>query len=48
MVFFSYVVAGELRNRVILDTVNERWRNDTQQAVSILLEADTNTILYGD
>lgn len=48
MVFISYFGAGASRHRVILDTVNERWRNDDQDAQSILFEADTNTILYGD
>lgn len=48
MVFISYFGAGTKRSRVILDTVNERWRNDDQDSQSILLEADTNSILYGD
>jgi hypothetical protein len=48
MVFISYVGKDGLRHRVILDTESERWRNDDQDAQSILLESDTNTILYGD
>jgi len=48
MVFMSYMGLDGNRHRVILDTVNERWRNDDLDAQSILFESDTNTLLFGD
>ena len=45
--FFSYVGIDSLRHRVFLHTVYKRWRNDDEPATSILLEADTNTLVFG-
>jgi len=47
MVFFSYVGVDGKRHRVILHTVYKRWRNDDIDAQSLLLEADTNNLLFG-
>lgn len=48
MVFISYVGTDSDRHRIIWHTEYERWRNDDQNAVSLLFEADTNTLLFGD
>lgn len=48
MVFFSYIGVDGHRHRVIMHTVYKRWRNDEIDAESIFLEADTNTLVFGD
>lgn len=48
MIFSSYIGLDGKRHRVILHTVYKRWRNDDADAVSLLLEADTNSLVYGD
>ena len=48
-VVFSYTaLADGLRYQIVLDTENKRYRNTTLPALSMLLEADTNTLLFGD
>lgn len=48
MLFFSYVGTDTNRHRLIFHTIYKRWRNDDVDAQSILLEADTNTLIFGD
>jgi hypothetical protein len=48
MVFVSYVGVDGKRHRLIIHMVYKRWRNDDIDAQSLLLEEDTNTILFGD
>ena len=48
MIFASYIGQDSNRHRVILHTQYKRWRNDDVDAQSIFLEADTNTLVYGD
>jgi hypothetical protein len=48
MGFFSYIGLDGNRHRVIGHQVYKRWRNDDADAQSILLEVDTNTLVYGD
>lgn len=48
MVFASYIGTDGNRHRVILHTVYKRWRNDEIDAQSMLLEQDTNTLVFGD
>jgi hypothetical protein len=48
MVFFSYVGTDGNRHRVIYHTQYKRFRNDDVDAQCLLLEADTNQLLYGD
>ena len=36
------------RHRVILHTQYKRWRNDDLDVQSMILEADTNTLVFGD
>ena len=48
MVFLSYVGMDGSRHRLILHTVYKRYRNDDLDAQSLLLEADTNQLLFGD
>jgi hypothetical protein len=48
MIFISYVGTDGNRHRLIYHTVYKRWRNDIADAQSLLLEADTNTLVYGD
>lgn len=48
MVFISYIGTDGDRHRIIWHTEYKRWRNDDQNAQSILFEADTNTLLFGD
>lgn len=47
-IFCSYVGVDGNRHRVILHTQYKRWRNDDLDVQSILLEADTNTLVFGD
>ena len=48
MIFASYIGQDSNRHRVILHTQYKRWRNDDVDAQSLFLEADTNTLVYGD
>lgn len=48
MLFFSYIGNDGNRHRVIMHTVYKRWRNDDLDAQSLFLEADTNTLIFGD
>lgn len=48
MGFFSYVGLDGNRHRVIFHAAYKRWRNDDTDAQSLLLEVDTNTLVYGD
>ena len=48
MVFVSYIGVDGFRHRIIYHTVYKRWRNDDLDAQSILLESDTNQLLFGD
>jgi hypothetical protein len=48
MVFFSYVGMDRNRHRVIYHSQYKRFRNDDIDAECLLLEADTNTLVYGD
>lgn len=48
MLFFSYFGTDNSYHRVILHREYKRWRNDDIGATSLLLEADTNTLVYGD
>ncbi len=48
MLFFSYVGVDGNRHRLILHSQYKRWRNDDLDAESLLLEVDTNTLLFGD
>jgi hypothetical protein len=48
MVFFSYVGTDGNRHRVIYHAQYKRFRNDDVDAQCLLLEADTNTLVYGD
>lgn len=47
MLFFSYIGTDSARHRLIYHALYKRWRNDNVDCQSILLEADTNTLLYG-
>ena len=45
---FSYTaLADGLRYQIVLDTENKRYRNTTLPALSMLLEADPNALLFG-
>jgi hypothetical protein len=46
--FFSYIGVDANRHRLIFDTSYKRWRNDDIDAQSLLLEVDTNTLVFGD
>ena len=48
MIFCSYFGTDGQRHSVILHTVYKRWRNDDLDRQCILLEADTNTLVFGD
>ena len=48
MIFVSYIGVDGNRHRVILHAVYKRWRNDDIDAQSILLEPETNTLVFGD
>lgn len=48
MIFNSYIGVDGKRHRVILHTVYKRFRNDDLDVQSLLLEADTNTLVFGD
>jgi hypothetical protein len=45
---FSYIGTDEQRHRVLYHTEYKRWRNDDVDSQSIFLEADTNTLIFGD
>lgn len=47
-IFVSYVGTDGGRHRVIYDLQYQRWRNDDVPAESILLEQESNALLYGD
>lgn len=47
MIFVSYVGLDENYHRMIWHTIYRRWRNDDSPASSLLLEVDTNTLVYG-
>lgn len=47
-VFFSYVAMDQNRYRIVLDTSGKRYRPDTLPAVSMFLEEDTGTLVWGD
>ena len=48
MIFFSYVGTDGNRHRVIAHSEYKRFRNDDVDAQCLMLEADTNQLLYGD
>ena len=48
MIFVSYPSSNAVNKRLIFHTIYQRWRNDDQDAQSMLLEVDTNTLLFGD
>jgi hypothetical protein len=48
MVFFSYVGVDSKRHRMIAHSEYKRFRNDDVDAQCLMLEADTNQLLYGD
>lgn len=48
MIFFAYIGTDTVRHRLIYHTIYKRWRNDSIHASSILLEVDTNTLVFGD
>ena len=49
MLFFSYIGTDGNRHRLIMHTqYQNRWRNDDADAQCLMLEADTNQLLYGD
>ena len=48
MIFVSYIGVDGDRHRVILHTQYKRWRNDDLDVQSMILEADTNTLVFGD
>jgi hypothetical protein len=48
MVFFSYIGTDGNRHRVVYHMQYKRFRNDDVDAQCLLLEADTNTLVYGD
>lgn len=47
-IYLSYIGVDGNRHRVILHTVYRRWRNDDLDVQSILLESDTNLLVFGD
>jgi len=48
MHFFSYLGNDGNFHRAIYHSQYKRWRNDDIPATSLLLEADTNTLVWGD
>lgn len=48
MIIFSYIGTDAARHRVIIHSQYKRFRNDDVDAETMLLEADTNTLVYGD
>jgi hypothetical protein len=48
MLFWSYIGVDAKRHRVIFHREYKRWRNDDIDAQSLLLENDTNTLVFGD
>lgn len=47
-VFFAYTALDRNRYRIVLDVTNKRYRIDTIDAQSMLLEVDTNHLVWGD
>jgi len=47
MIFVGYIATDLGFHRLILHTEYKRWRNANYDCQSILLEADTNTLVYG-
>ena len=47
-VYVSYIGVDGNRHRIAWHTIYKRWRNDDVDAQSILLESDTNTLVFGD
>lgn len=47
-VFFSYVAMDQNRYRIVLDVEGKRYRLDYLPAVSMFLEEDTGTLVWGD
>jgi hypothetical protein len=45
---FSYIGNDGNRHRLLFHTIYKRWRNDDIDAQSLFLEADTNTLVFGD
>jgi hypothetical protein len=48
MVFFSYIGTDGNRHRLVYHAQYKRFRNDDVDAQCLMLEADTNQLLYGD
>ena len=48
MIFFSYIGIDGSRHRLILHSQYKRWRNDDLDVQALLLEVDTNTLIFGD
>lgn len=48
IVFIAYTGMDGNRYRLMYHTQYQRYRNDSVSALSMLLERDTNTLLYGD
>jgi hypothetical protein len=48
MLFFSYIGVDGNRHRIIWHTIYKRYRNDDLPAESLFLEAETNTLVFGD
>lgn len=47
IVFIAYTGMDGNRYRLMYHTVYQRFRNDSEPAISMFLEKDTNTLLYG-
>ena len=47
-VFFSYRAMDGKTYRIVLDVPGKRYRNDSIDAQSMYLEADTNSLVWGD
>jgi hypothetical protein len=47
MIFISYIGVDAVRHRLIFHMIYKRWRNDDVNAGSLLLESDTNTLVWG-
>ena len=48
MIFFSYIGIDGSRHRLTLHSIYKRWRNDDLDVQALLLEVDTNTLIFGD
>jgi len=44
---FSYIGVDGKRHRLLFHSIYRRWRNDDIDAQSLLLEVDTNSLLFG-